>query len=126
MGQLPFFSYILHENGPAATVMPTRCNTWHKRNAMAALAWPFQNAAMTIRTLRMQLNTFYSGPQAWFFLADERGYLRDEGLTIEFTEGDTAANTIPAKPGKPDDGKQRHGLFHPLRRCRESRGAGGC
>jgi NitT/TauT family transport system substrate-binding protein len=45
--------------------------------------------------LRMQLNTFYSGPQAWFFLAEERGYLRDEGLEIEFTEGDTAANTIP-------------------------------
>ncbi len=47
------------------------------------------------RPLRMQLNTFYSGPQAWFFLADERGYLRDEGLEIEFTEGDTAANTVP-------------------------------
>ena len=45
--------------------------------------------------LRMQLNTFYSGPQAWFFLAHERGYLRDEGLEIEFTEGDTAANTVP-------------------------------
>ena len=43
----------------------------------------------------MQLNTFYSGPQAWFFLADERGYLREEGLAIDFTEGDTAANTIP-------------------------------
>ena len=43
----------------------------------------------------MQLNTFYSGPQAWFFLADERGYLRDEGLEIEFVEGDTAANTVP-------------------------------
>ncbi len=58
-----------------------------------------QNNGMTtgskIRTLRMQLNTFYSGPQAWFFLADERGYLREEGLAIDFTEGDTAANTIP-------------------------------
>lgn len=43
----------------------------------------------------MQLNTFYSGPQAWFFLADDRGYLADEGLEIEFTEGDTAANTVP-------------------------------
>ena len=55
------------------------------------------NRAMTERAqpLRMQLNTFYSGPQAWFFLAEERGYLRDEGLEIEFTEGDTAANTIP-------------------------------
>ncbi len=48
-----------------------------------------------LRRLRMQLNTFYSGPQAWFFLADERGYLLDEGLAISFTEGDTAANTIP-------------------------------
>ena len=47
------------------------------------------------KLLRMQLNTFYSGPQAWFFLADERGYLADEGLAIEFTEGDTAANTVP-------------------------------
>ena len=54
------------------------------------------NRATTERPkpLRMQLNTFYSGPQAWFFLAEERGYLRDEGLAIEFTEGDTAANTI--------------------------------
>lgn len=49
--------------------------------------------------LRMQLNTFYSGPQAWFFLADARGYLRDEGLAITFTEGDTAANTIPKMAG---------------------------
>lgn len=43
----------------------------------------------------MQLNTFYSGPQAWFFLADERGWLSEEGLAIEYVEGDTAANTIP-------------------------------
>lgn len=46
-------------------------------------------------TLRMQLNTFFSGPQAWFFLAVERGYLAEEGLRIEFVEGDTAANTVP-------------------------------
>ncbi len=51
--------------------------------------------AQRSQPLRMQLNTFYSGPQAWFFLAEERGYLRDEGLEIEFTEGDTAANTVP-------------------------------
>ena len=43
----------------------------------------------------MILNTFYSGPQAWFFLADDRGYFRDEGITIEFVEGDTAANAVP-------------------------------
>ena len=53
------------------------------------------------RRLRMILNTFYSGPQAWFFLADDRGYLRDEGLEVEFTEGDTAANAVP-KVASPD------------------------
>jgi NitT/TauT family transport system substrate-binding protein len=47
------------------------------------------------RKLRFILNTFYSGPQAWFFLADDRGYLRDEGIEVEFTEGDTAANAVP-------------------------------
>lgn len=57
-----------------------------------------------LRTLRMQLNTFYSGPQAWFFLADERGYLRDEGLALDFTEGDTAANTIPKMAGQAGPG----------------------
>lgn len=49
--------------------------------------------------LRFQLNTFYSGPQAWFFLAEARGYLRDEGLAVDYTEGDTAANTIPRLAG---------------------------
>jgi NitT/TauT family transport system substrate-binding protein len=49
----------------------------------------------SLRTLRMQLNTFLSGPQAWFFLAQARGHLAAEGLALEFVEGDTAANTIP-------------------------------
>ena len=47
------------------------------------------------RRLRMILNTFYSGPQAWFFLAQDRGYLREEGIELEFFEGDTAANAVP-------------------------------
>ena len=50
---------------------------------------------MTLRTLRFQLNTFLSGPQAWFFLADERGYLAEEGLALTYVEGDTAANVVP-------------------------------
>ena len=36
-------------------------------------------------SLRMILNTFYSGPQAWFFLAEDRGYLRD--AVIDFEDG---------------------------------------
>ncbi len=45
--------------------------------------------------LRMILNTFVSGPQAWFFVAEDRGYFRDEGIAIDFTPGDTAANAVP-------------------------------
>jgi len=45
--------------------------------------------------LRFILNTFYSGPQAWFFLADDRGYFREQGLEVAFTEGDTLANAVP-------------------------------
>ncbi|MEP9352663.1 ABC transporter substrate-binding protein [Xanthobacter sp. KR7-65] len=49
--------------------------------------------------LNFILNTFYSGPQAWFFLADDRGYFRDEGLEVAFTEGDTLANAVPRLAG---------------------------
>jgi NitT/TauT family transport system substrate-binding protein len=45
--------------------------------------------------IRFALNTFYSGPQAWFFLADDLGFFREEGLEVHFTPGDTAANVIP-------------------------------
>ncbi len=45
--------------------------------------------------LRFILNTFYSGPQAWFFVAEDRGYFREEGLDVDFTEGDTLANAVP-------------------------------
>lgn len=45
--------------------------------------------------IRMILNTFYSGPQAWFFLAADRGYFAEAGLEVTFTEGDTLANAVP-------------------------------
>ncbi|MGB3406074.1 MAG: ABC transporter substrate-binding protein [Jannaschia sp.] len=44
--------------------------------------------------MRFILNTFYSGPQAWFFLADDRGYFREEGLDVVFTEGNSLARAV--------------------------------
>lgn len=44
--------------------------------------------------VRFILNTFYSGPQAWFFLADDNGYFRDEGLEVTFTEGNSLARAV--------------------------------
>ncbi len=43
----------------------------------------------------MILNTFVSGPQAWFYVAQDRGYLAEEGVSLDFTPGDTAANAVP-------------------------------
>jgi len=48
-----------------------------------------------LRKIRFILNTTYSGPQAWFFIADDRGYFRDAGLEVVFTQGDTMANAVP-------------------------------
>lgn len=45
--------------------------------------------------LSMILNTFYSGPQAWFFLAADHGYFAEAGLDVTFIEGDTLANAVP-------------------------------
>jgi NitT/TauT family transport system substrate-binding protein len=46
-------------------------------------------------SIKFALNTFYSGPQAWFYLADDLGYFREEGLELAFVQGDTAANVVP-------------------------------
>lgn len=54
-----------------------------------------------MRTLRLQLNTFLSGPQAWMFLAQQRGYLAEVGLVLDFVPGDTAANTVPRMAADP-------------------------
>ena len=56
---------------------------------------------VTLRTLRLQLNTFVSGPQAWLFVAQHRGYLAEEGLALAFVAGDTAANTVPRMAADP-------------------------
>jgi NitT/TauT family transport system substrate-binding protein len=53
------------------------------------------SAAGGPRKLRFILNTFVSGPQAWFFVADERGYFRTAGLDVHMTPGDTLANAVP-------------------------------
>lgn len=40
-----------------------------------------------VTRLRMLLNSGYSSVNAWFCLADDRGYLADAGLSLSFTDG---------------------------------------
>lgn len=49
----------------------------------------------TTTTLRLLLNTSLSGPVAFFLLAQERGYLRDERLDVQFSSGPGAAAMVP-------------------------------
>lgn len=62
--------------------------------SLAALATTRMSAAQ-VRRYRVLLNSNFSGPQAFFFLAQDRGYLKAAGLDAEFVAGDGAAAIVP-------------------------------
>ena len=53
--------------------------------ALAACANAWSQAPTKIKFI---LNWKYYGPQAWFFLAQDKGYFKAEGLEVEFDQGD--------------------------------------
>ena len=67
--------------------------------SLAALVGP-RDAAAQLRRYRVLLNSNFSGPQAFFFLAQDRGYLRAAGLDAEFVGGDGAAAIVPRIGGE--------------------------
>ena len=60
---------------------------------VALAAWPSTTAAQT--KVKMVLNWKYEGPQAWFFLAQDKGYFKAEGLDVEIDQGEGSAASIP-------------------------------
>jgi NitT/TauT family transport system substrate-binding protein len=62
--------------------------------ALLGLASPALAQAAPVE-LKMILNWKYEGPQGWFFLADDRGYFRDEGIEISFDQGNGSAAGVP-------------------------------
>ena len=51
------------------------------------------NAAET--SIKMILNWKYEGPQGMFFLAQDRGYFKQEGLNVTFDQGSGSAAAVP-------------------------------
>lgn len=51
------------------------------------LALLVSSVASADTRLRMVLNWTYQGPQAWFFVAQERGYFAEEGLRVSIDQG---------------------------------------
>ncbi|WP_447553945.1 ABC transporter substrate-binding protein [Vreelandella sp. EE22] len=68
----------------ALTVCLKTVTRWLVLPLLAAL-WTLSAHADT--PLRMVLNWSYQGPQAWFFLAQERGYFAEEGLDMRIDQG---------------------------------------
>ena len=44
--------------------------------------------------IKMVLNWKYQGPQAWFFIAQDRGYFKAEGLDVEIDQGEGSSAPI--------------------------------
>lgn len=69
---------------------------WLQALAAAALMGPLALPARdTPRRLRMLLNTGFSSPQAWLWLALGRGYLAREGIVLDLTPGAGAYTAAP-------------------------------
>jgi NitT/TauT family transport system substrate-binding protein len=61
--------------------------------AVAALvALPLAAQAQT--KIKMVLNWKYQGPQAWFFMAQDKGYFKAEGLDVEIDQGEGSSASI--------------------------------
>ena len=63
--------------------------------AVLALAAPLSAPAQAQTKLKLVLNWKYQGPQGWFFLAEDKGYFKDEGLEVTIDQGDGSATPIP-------------------------------
>ena len=57
---------------------------------LAAVPW----AAQAQTKVKMVLNWKYQGPQAWFFLAQDKGYFAAEGLEVEIDQGEGSSASI--------------------------------
>jgi NitT/TauT family transport system substrate-binding protein len=77
---------------PALAEVFTREHLPALRTAAAPIA---ASARRAPRTLRLLLNTSLSGPVAFFVLAQDRGYLRDEQLDLRLSSGPGAAAMVP-------------------------------
>ena len=60
-----------------------------------ALSAGFAAAAEAQTKIRMVLNWKYEGPQGMFFLAEDRGYFKQEGLEVTFDQGNGSGAAVP-------------------------------
>jgi NitT/TauT family transport system substrate-binding protein len=52
--------------------------------------------AQSLTRLKMVLNWRYQGPQSWFFIAQDKGYLREAGVELEIDQGNGSGAAVGA------------------------------
>ena len=55
----------------------------------------FARPARAETRIKFILNWKYEGPQSYFFLAQDRGYFRDEGIDVAFDQGNGSGAAVP-------------------------------
>jgi NitT/TauT family transport system substrate-binding protein len=60
----------------------------------AAVMAAMPMAAHAQTKIKMVLNWKYQGPQAWFFIAQDKGYFKAEGLDVEIDQGEGSSASI--------------------------------
>jgi NitT/TauT family transport system substrate-binding protein len=73
----------------------TRRSSLLALGAAVALAAPLATPASAQTKLKLVLNWKYQGPQGWFFIAEDKGYFKEEGLEVTIDQGDGSATPIP-------------------------------
>jgi NitT/TauT family transport system substrate-binding protein len=64
--------------------------------AALGLAGPLAATPAEAQTkVKFVLNWKYQGPQGWFFLAEDRGYFKKEGIDIVFDQGNGSGAAVP-------------------------------
>lgn len=67
---------------------------------LAAAALPVGTSSAAAQRLHLLLNTSYSGPVAFFLLAQQRGYFREAGIDLAMAQGSGAAAIVQeVEPG---------------------------
>ncbi|MEM9160862.1 MAG: ABC transporter substrate-binding protein [Verrucomicrobiota bacterium] len=64
----------------------------------------FPNVGRGAAKLRMVLNWRYEGPQAWYFLAKDRGYFKEAGIDVQIDQGNGSGAAVGKVAGIYDIG----------------------
>ena len=74
---------------------PNHVGTWTLALALTVSGLLSGPAVAAETNIKMILNWKFEGPQGMFFLAEDRGYFKQEGLNVTFDQGNGSAAAVP-------------------------------